>query len=413
LLAARKICCKMSSGPAVVSAFNPELRILVLARVGRDAELLSAALDRHGFPCTVLSSVDEVFHEIKRGAAAAVVTEESLNGSGDSWLRSLEAQPPWSDLPVILLTASGGSGLVAKSPWYRDYGNITLLERPLRSEILLSAVESAVRARLRQYEIRDYIQRQAESQDALRRTEKLAVAGRLAATISHEINNPLAAITNLLYLISTAEDLAAVRKYNRIAQDELRRVSDIANQTLRFYRSPQEPEHVDVAEVLDSAVALFRSKLRAHGIDVSRNYAHGLTITVSVGELRQVLVNLIANAIDAMPEGGHIHLRAKAARHPVTGERGIRFAVADDGTGIPCEAQPRLFDPFFTTKGTTGTGLGLWLTRDILERAGGYIRCRNHSSPHGAVFSMWLPLAPTVNSRARGKRTRDSDAVRS
>ncbi len=391
----------MNSGSAAVSEFNPELRILVLARVGRDAELLSAALDRHGFPSTVLSSVDEIFREMTLGAAAAIVTEESLNGTGETWGRGLQAQPAWSDFPIIVLTASGGASLVAKSPLYRNYGNITLLERPLRSEHLLSAVESAVRARMRQYEIRDYIQRQAESQEALRRTEKLAVAGRMAASIAHEINNPLAAITNLLYLISTAEDLAAVRKYNRIAQEELRRVSDIANQTLRFYRSPQPPERVDVAEVLDSALALFRSKLRTHGIEVSRDYAPGLTITLSVGELRQVLVNLIANAIDAMPEGGHLHLRATAAHHPVRGQPGIKITVADDGKGIRHEAKSRLFEPFFTTKGTTGTGLGLWLTRDILERAGGYIRCRNHSSPHGAVFSMWLPLTPAEHSLSR------------
>jgi signal transduction histidine kinase len=403
----------MSKGSAAVSAFNPELRILVLARVGRDAELLSAALNRHGFPCTVLATVDEIFHEIKHGAAAAIVTEESVDGSGssESWLRSLQAQPAWSDFPIIMLTGSGGSRLAVKSPLYRDYGNITLLERPLRSESLLSAVESAVRARLRQYEIRDYIQRQAESQETLRRTEKLAVAGRLAATIAHEINNPLAAITNLLYLISTAKDLEAVRKYNSIAQDELRRVSDIANQTLRFYRSPHAPEQVDVAEVLDSAVALFRSKLRAQDIKVVRGYAPDLTLMVSVGELRQVLVNLIANAIDAMPQGGHIHLRATAGRHPLRRQPGIRVTVADDGKGITGEAQQRLFEPFFTTKGTTGTGLGLWLTRDILERAGGYIRSRNHYSPHGAVFSMWLPLSPAEHSPSRQKAAKPAVKV--
>jgi signal transduction histidine kinase len=397
----------MSSGSAGVNS-NPELRILVLARVGRDAELLSAALERHGFPSTVLSSVDDISRETTQGAAAAIVTEESLNGSGETWVRSFQAQPAWSDLPLIVLTSAGRTSLVAKSPLYRDYGNITLLERPLRSESLLSAVESAVRARLRQYEIRDYIQRQAESQEALRRTEKLAVAGRLAATIAHEINNPLAAITNLLYLISTAQDLDAVKKYNAIAQEELRRVSDIANQTLRFYRAPHEPEQVNLAEVLDSALALFRSKLRAHGINVSRDYAPGLTLTVSVGELRQVLVNLIANAIDAMPEGGGIHFRARAGRHPVSRQPGIRIAVADNGKGISRDTQPRLFEPFFTTKGTTGTGLGLWLTRDILERAGGYIRCRNHHSPHGAVFSIWIPLVPTGHSlnAHEGRETR-------
>ena len=217
---------------------NPDLRILVLARIGRDSELLCAALHRHGFTCTVVSSQDDIFHELKVGAAAAILTEESLNGAAENWGRQLQAQPAWSDLPVIVLTGAGGSSFTARSPLYRSYSSITLLERPVRSEVLVSAVEAAMRSRLRQYEVRDYMNRQAESQDALRRTEKLAVAGRMAASIAHEINNPLAAITNVLFLISTSQDMDAIKKYNAIAQEELRRVSEIANQTLRFYRAP-------------------------------------------------------------------------------------------------------------------------------------------------------------------------------
>jgi signal transduction histidine kinase len=376
---------------------NPDLRILVLARVGRDSELLCAALHRHGFTCTPLSSQDDVFDELKVGAGAAIVTEESLNGGGENWGRRLQAQPAWSDLPVIVLTAAGGTMFTARSPLYRSYSNITLLERPLRSEILVSAVEAALRARLRQYEVRDYMNRQAESQDALRRTEKLAVAGRMAASIAHEINNPLAAVTNVLYLISTSTDLESVRKYNAIAQEELRRISDIANQTLRFYRAPNPPELVQVSEVADSALALFRAKLRTQDIKVHRDYAEHAEITVSLGELRQVLVNLIANAIDALPKGGNLRLRTSLVRHPRDGREGASITVADDGPGISPEAYKRLFSPFFTTKGTTGTGLGLWLTRDILEHQKGYIRCRNHHSPHGAVFTIWLPLSPAAN----------------
>jgi signal transduction histidine kinase len=373
---------------------NHDLRILVLARIGRDSELLCAALHRHGFTCVPLSSQDDIFDELELGAAAAIVTEESLNGAGENWGRRLQAQPPWSDLPVIVLTPAAGSIFTVRSPLYRSYSNITLLERPVRSEILLSAVEAALRARLRQYELRDYMNRQAESQDALRRTEKLAVAGRMAASIAHEINNPLAAITNLLFLISTSQDLETIKKYNAIAQEELRRVSDIANQTLRFYRAPQPPEVVKLAEVTDSALALFRSKLRGQSIRVHRDYAENAQITVSLGELRQVLVNLIANAIDALPRGGNLRLRTSLVRHPRDGRQGVSISVADDGPGISPDARKRLFSPFFTTKGTTGTGLGLWLTRDILEHQGGYIRCRNHHSPHGAVFTVWLPMAP-------------------
>src|SRR5689334_21401026 len=245
---------------------NPDLRILVLARIGRDSELLCAALHRHGFTCKPVTNQDDIFHELKVGAGAAIVTEESLNGAAENWGRRLQAQPAWSDLPLIVLTGAGGSRFTARSPLYRSYSNITLIERPVRSEILLSAVEAALRARLRQYEVRDYMSRQAESQEALRRTEKLAVAGRMAASIAHEINNPLAAVTNLLYLISTSKDLENARKYTAIAQEELRRVSDIANQTLRFYRSPAAAEEADVGQIADSAVVLFRSKLRSQGI---------------------------------------------------------------------------------------------------------------------------------------------------
>src|SRR6185312_7596921 len=245
-----------------------------------------------------------------------------------------------------------------------------------------------------------YMKRQAESQDALRRTEKLTVAGRMAATIAHEINNPLAAITNLLFLMSTSQDMAAIKKYNAMAQEELRRVSEIANQTLRFYRAPNAPELVKISELTDSALALFRSKLRNHNIKIHRDYAEQAEITVSLGELRQVLVNLIANAIDAMPNGGSLLLRTSSVRHPRDGREGVSITVADDGQGISPDAQKRIFSPFFTTKGTTGTGLGLWLTRDILEHQKGYIRCRNHHSPHGAVFTVWLPLSPAAEIEA-------------
>lgn len=379
---------------------NPDLRILVLARIGRDSELLCSALQRHGFSCTVLSSQDDVFDELKVGAGAAIVTEESLNGAGENWGRRLQAQPAWSDLPVIVLTGAGGSRFTVRSPLYRSYSNITLLERPVPSEILVSAVEAALRARRRQYEVRDYMKRQAESQEALRRTEKLAVAGRMAASIAHEINNPLAAITNLLFLISRSQYIEAIKQYNAMAQEELRRVSDIANQTLRFYRAPNPPELVDLSDVIDSALTLFRSKLRNQNIKVHRHYAGQAEITVSLGELRQVLVNLIANAIDALPKGGNLLLRTSPVPHPRDGRRGVSISVADDGQGISPEAQKRIFTPFFTTKGTTGTGLGLWLTRDILENQKGYIRCRNHRSPHGAVFTVWLPATASEDAGA-------------
>lgn len=386
-------------------------RVLILAKFGRDGELLYSTLQRAGLHPRKVSSVDELLEELYRGAATAIVTEESLNGAGANWVQRLHMQPAWSDFPLIILTVDGltGDGLntafsPAKLSALRDLGNVTLLERPVGSQSLLSAVEAAMRARSRQYEVRDYMKRQADSQESLRRTEKLAVAGRLAASIAHEINNPLAAITNLLYLVNTAQNLEDAQKYGTLAQAEVRRVSEIANQTLRFYRTPAAPEQVDASQLVDSALVLFRAKLRGQGIEVKRDFQEGCVFYGSVGELRQVLVNLVANAIDAMRNGGALLLRTRSAPHPVHATPGVRITVADQGEGVSEQARKKLFEPFFTTKGSIGTGLGLWLTRDIVERCQGYIRFRNHHSPHGAVFTLWLPLRPASEEQEPEKK---------
>lgn len=377
-------------------------RVLVLARFGRDSELLQSFLMRHGFSSYVIANADDLPREMTRGASTAIITEESLHGSAEQWRNYLALQPPWSDFPLIILTGSSGYGSTspAKLSFLRQLGNVTLVERPIRSENLLSAVESAMRARMRQYEVRDFMSRQAESEEALRRTEKLAVAGRLAASIAHEINNPLTAVTNLLFLVRSATELKDAHDYALVAEDELRRVSEIANHTLRFHRSSKGPERVDVTQLLDSAVVLFKAKLRNQSIKVQVECGEGCRVVCSLGEIRQVLVNLIANAIDAMRKGGSLFIRASCVPHPSTSEHGVRISVVDHGEGISPAAFSRLFEPFFTTKGNVGTGLGLWLTKDIIERHRGFIRARNHHHPRGAVFSFWIPEKPTPQRNA-------------
>ncbi|HKR96745.1 MAG TPA: HAMP domain-containing sensor histidine kinase [Candidatus Angelobacter sp.] len=380
-------------------AHDLNLRVLVLAQFGRDSELLQTFLKRHNFYSHVVSSAEELLKELERGAGIGIVTEESFNMPLESWTRRLAMQPSWSDFPLIVLTGAGESWV--PSPYLaelRCVGNVTLVERPIRSDSLLSAVESAMRARMRQYEVRDFLRRQADSEEALRRTEKLAVAGRLAASLAHEINNPLTAVTNLLFLIRGSRDLAEAKKYATQAEDELRRVTEIANHTLRFHRSSHGPELVEVAPLLDSAVSLFKAKLRNQNIKVKIECNEPCRATFVLGEIRQVLVNLIANAIDAMPRGGGLLVRGLTRPHPGTAMPGLRITVADHGDGIPPKALPRLFEPFFTTKGSTGTGLGLWLTKDIIDRHQGFIRMRNHHRPHGAVFSFWIPEKPATQA---------------
>ena len=372
------------------------LRVLVLAQFGRDGELLHAFLQKHGFRSHVVANSDEFFNEMERGAATALITEESLTLPIKNWSKRLEMQPPWSDFPLIVLISPSVGGAVSPAGLaaLRLLGNVTLVERPIRFESLLSAVEAAMRARVRQYEVRDFMSSQARSQEALRRTEKLAVAGRLAASLAHEINNPLTSVTNLLFLVRSATDLKEAHHWADLAEDELRCVSDIANHTLRFHRSTRGLEQAEVRALLDSATVLFRAKLRNQNIQAVVACDKNVHVVCTLGEIRQVLVNLIANAVDAMPTGGKLLLRAIKAPHPTTSASGVRISVVDHGTGISKATLRRMFEPFFTTKGDTGTGLGLWLTKDIIDRHQGLIQARNHNHPRGAVFSIWIPEKP-------------------
>src|ERR1041385_596180 len=313
-------------------------------------------------------------------------------------------QPTWSDFPLmILISPSGGGASPARLAALRELGNVTLVERPIRFESLLSAVEATMRARVRQYEVRDFMSSQARSQEALRRTEKLAVAGRLAASLAHEINNPLTSVTNLLFLVRSARDLQEAQHWAHLAEDELRRVSDIANHTLRFHRSTRGLEQAEVRALLDSAAVLFRAKLRNQNIQAVVACDKNVHVVCTLGEIRQVLVNLIANAVDAMPTGGDLLLRGVKSPHPKTYAGGVRISVVDHGTGISRATLRRMFEPFYTTKGDTGTGLGLWLTKDIIERHQGLIQVRNHNHPRGAVFSIWLPEKPVNMNGAQAQ----------
>jgi signal transduction histidine kinase len=354
-------------------------------------------LDRQGIPCHVASSVEELCAYLRQGAGAAILSEEALTAGAIARLRQvIEDQPPWSDFPLILLTVGGR--VTAESERLRQLrqplGNIFLLERPIRPETLLSTLEIALRGRQRQYQIRDQMQQYARAQDALRRSEKLAVTGRLAASIAHEINNPLEAVTNLLFLMRSTEDSAQAHKYLAAADQELARVAEITRQTLRFYREPSHPVDTEVAAVLRSVLVLYHSRLTAAGVAVQLEIeAPNATILASPGELRQVIANIIGNAIDAMRHGGRLRVRVSEDRNPNQLPR-LRLTIADTGTGIPEKLLPTIFEPFVTTKGETGTGLGLWVTGEILRRNRWNVRVRSRcgSGDTGTVFSITMPL---------------------
>jgi signal transduction histidine kinase len=362
-----------------------------VAPTGKDGRLIASLLERLTIPCLLASSIAEACPIIREGAGAAIISEEAFVGNSMSeLLQVLRQQPSWSDFPLILLTVSGRVTLESERlrEMRRPLGNVLLLERPIRPETLLNTLEIALRGRERQYQIRDQIEQYALAQEALLRSEKLAVTGRLAASIAHEINNPLEAVTNLLFLLRGEPSADQQKKYLAQAEQELARVAEITKQTLRFYREPSQPTATRITAVVDSVLLLFAQRLAASAITVERRErSPSVTVLSTPGELRQVIANLVGNAIDAMRAGGYLRIRISERC------RFVRLTIADTGRGIPSDVLPKIFEPFVTTKGETGTGLGLWVTAEIMKRNGWKIRVRSNGDPgrSGTTFSILIP----------------------
>ena len=236
---------------------------------------------------------------------------------------------------------------------------------------------------------------QKRSEEALRQSEKLAAVGKLASSISHEINNPLEAVTNLLYLLAGNDRLdRPSREYVKAAQEEIARISEITTQTLRFHRQSSNAVEVRLSDILDSVLAFFKPRFTAANVDVRREYEATQPLTCYSGEIRQSLTNIIGNSLDAMPNGGRLRARLRSSRDWTTRQRaGVRITIGDTGTGISPENQSRIFEPFFTTKGMSGTGLGMWITRDLILKHGGTLSVRSSASKpaSGTVMSIFLP----------------------
>jgi PAS domain S-box-containing protein len=253
------------------------------------------------------------------------------------------------------------------------------------------------------------------SEDALRKTEKLAAAGRLAASIAHEINNPLEAVTNLLYLIRLQDSLPPDTKhYVDLAQHEVARVSEIAQQTLRFYRQSTLPITAKVSELMDSVLTLHQGRVNSLQVDVQRNYEPDVELFCFAGELRQLFANLIGNALDAMMPGpGRLVLsvrRSHAWRDPNV--EGVRVSVMDTGCGMSEEVLSRIFEPFFTTKEATGTGLGLWVSAEIVNKHHGTVHIRSRAAVNGlnnedrrsgTIFMLFFPAVREVEMPAESQ----------
>jgi PAS domain S-box-containing protein len=341
------------TAPVGLALFDPtEFRYLRLN--GRQAEILGLPSEQIvGRTFSEIAPIDGLLEMFRLAAAGHAVKNQILEG----------------ELPM----RPGESRVwnVSHTPVYGEDGNIQAITAAWLEITHLKKAEAA-----------------------LVQSEKLAAVGRLASSISHEINNPLEAITNLLYLISLHEELPQELKiYVHMAQSELARVSQIATQTLRFHRQAVKPTWVSPCELIDAVLNLYQGRLANSGIKVQASYATQTRVLCFENDIRQVLNNLIANAIDAMRTGGRLVARAHDAIDHPTGRQGVRLTIADTGHGMSAAVRTRLFEPFYTTKALNGTGLGLWISEGIVQRHQGRLSVRSTQDPvhHGTIFSLFLP----------------------
>jgi PAS domain S-box-containing protein len=235
---------------------------------------------------------------------------------------------------------------------------------------------------------------QKKAEHALRTAERLASVGRLAATVAHEINNPLEAVTNLLYLAKERTDRHDVRKFLVQAEEELDRVSHVTKQTLGFYRDTKNPSAVRIGALVTPLIAALKPRSRNKGVEICLEIKEDPEIYAVAGDIRQLIANLLSNSIDAVQTGGHIRIRVSGGRAHRDGPLfGGRITIADSGRGIPAEVRQRLFEPFFTTKEDVGTGLGLWVCKGIVDKHHGSIRVKSSTDVGRSwtVFSVFLP----------------------
>lgn len=499
------------------------LVVRVIAPTGRDGELIATVLQQSGIHVQ-LATVEAlaILQAGQEPIGPLLLAEEALNPALIQQLASaLQAQPAWSDWPILILTG-GGRETAQSRRLQHDWlplGSPILLERPIRTATLVSSIKAALRARARQYEMRDAlallreeretlqtmldhlpvgvvlakpsgeivrsnrrleeimrhpvpptaeteahgnwtafqkhgtrgkgsgfplpeavqqghalppeeylyqrgdgtkgwvslaaapifddkgavtaglitvadIDHQKRAEAALIQSEKLAVVGRLAASISHEINNPLEAVTNLLYLAQQEPGVSGRAKaYLATADQELGRVSQIVSHTLRFHRQATRPRILSARELLEPTLGLYSGRLTNAHIRLHVQHRGDGLVNCYEGEIRQVLNNLIGNAIDAMNSGGVLSIRTSDTHFRKSRIPAVRLTVADTGNGMPPDVMNRLFEAFYTTKGQNGTGLGLWISRGIVEKHHGRLQVFSSTRPgcSGAVFSVLLP----------------------
>jgi PAS domain S-box-containing protein len=407
------------SVPVIPEVLRAKIGVFVeLHRKTRQLERLNSNLERTIQERTEELRVSEAHHreraELLELATEAIIVRD-LNGDIRFWNAGAEALYGWRrdevigrDLHQLLRTVFPVSrseteqALLSSKSWQ---GNLAVRARDGR-ELVVATRKVFNRESDVVLEIQRDITSQMQAEEALRQAEKLAAMGRVAGIIAHEINNPLEAITNAFYLLRNHPSLDdEARYYASMAEQELQRASHITRQTLSFYRDSKQPIPVSVPELLDNVVELQQRPIVANNIDLQKKYASPGVVRGFPGELRQVFLNLISNAIQAMPSGGTLRLRVTEATDWETQRRGIAVSVLDTGNGVRPEDAARLFQPFFTTKSAKGTGLGLWISKGIVQKYEGTIAFRSFHSAAGACtcFRVFLPASGDIASSENGR----------
>jgi PAS domain S-box-containing protein len=402
------------SVPVVPEVLRAKINIFVeLHRKTRMLESLNSELEKRVTVRTAeLEKSEEQFRmraELVELASEAIMVR-GLDGALQFWNTGAENLYGWSreevlgrDVHQILQTVfplprtEVENTLRERRSWQ---GNLTQTTRA-GTEIVVACQKTMNREGNAVLEVGRDITAQVRAEEALRETERLAAMGRVAGIIAHEINNPLAAITNIFYLLRNHASLDdEARHYADLAEQELQRVSHIARQTLSFYRESKQPVSVFMPELLDDVLALQERALRDNRIDVRKRYLTASRVQGFPVELRQVLLNLIGNGIQAMPEGGVLGIYVREATDWTRELHGIAISIVDTGVGIQPEDAHRLFQPFFSTKSTKGTGLGLWISKGIVQKYDGRISCRSYRNQSGwtTCFRVFLPVARILNA---------------
>ena len=392
--------------------------VLILAPTGRDGPLTARVLREAALSAEMCGGVEELCREMLRGAGLVFLTGEALTPAAMQRLvEALGQQPAWSDIPLVVLTSGGGGTPVNAEALAAlvEAGNVTLIERPVRVMTLLSAVKSALRARRRQYDVRDHLAAEGRAKGELKQAiQQAEEASRLKddflATVSHELRTPLTAVLGWAHLLrsNNLDEAGRARALETIARnalsqrqliDDLLDVSRIIAGKLRLDVRPVEP-----SAFIDAAVEAVRPAAEAKEIRIQKIIDTGVgAVSGDPARLQQVVWNLLSNAIKFTPRGGRAQVRVE-----VVGSQ-IEISVTDTGQGISAEFLPFVFERFRqadmkTTRSHSGLGLGLAIVRQLVELHGGTVGVESPGEGRGATFVVKLPLLPIYQKPSQEER---------